>query len=80
MHASCRIVAKFEASPLGAQALSPSVAMDTFPETPVTATWGFKLRIANRNGYGNFSQDLGTGTAGTGKSGRVALGIETKRD
>lgn len=42
----------------GAQALSPSVAMDTFPETPVTATWGFKLRIANRNGYGNFSQEL----------------------
>lgn len=47
----------------GAQALSPSVAMDTFPETPVTATWGFKLRIANRNGYGNFSQDLDLGLA-----------------
>ena len=53
----CRM-AKFQA---GAQALSPSVAMDTFPETPVTATWGFKLRIANRNGYGNFSQDLDLG-------------------
>ena len=39
------------------QAVLPGVAIDTFPETPVTATWGFKLRIGNRNGYGNFSQE-----------------------
>lgn len=46
-----------EASSSGPQALSPSVAIDTFPETPVTAMWGFKLRLLNRNGYGNFSQE-----------------------
>ena len=39
------------------QAVTPGVAIDTFPETPVTATWGFKLRIGNRNGYGNFSKE-----------------------
>ncbi|CAE7034886.1 PTPRF [Symbiodinium natans] len=40
-------------------AVTPSVAIDTFPRTPVTSFWAFKVRLKNHNGfYGGFTQEL----------------------
>ncbi|CAE7929492.1 Fndc3a [Symbiodinium necroappetens] len=40
-------------------AVTPSVAIDTFPRTPVNSYWAFKLRLKNHNGfYGDFTTEL----------------------
>ncbi|CAJ1451425.1 unnamed protein product, partial [Effrenium voratum] len=58
-------VTSHEADPLGGPAIAvdPSVEIDTFPETPVTRVWGFKLRLGNRNGFGPFSPYVALSTA-----------------